>query len=167
MTMLRIKNLARLHLDENISWSRSTADGICHLVVEPEDIKNGESRSFELDGETVSLLNAFVRRYRPVLAPNSSRWLFSRRDGKGPVDESVLGNRISKIVRQRLGLAVNPHLFRALGAMIYLKKHPGAYEVVRRMLGLGKCPQPSKHTRGWKPPRRRGTLTRRCARPGS
>ena len=135
MTMLRIKNLAHLHLEENIFWSRSTAEGVCHLVVEPDEVKNGEPRSFELDGETVSLLRAFVRRHRPVLAPHSSRWLFGRRDGKGPVDESVLGNRISRTVRQRLGLVVNPHLFRGLGAMIYLKKHPGAYEVVRRMLG--------------------------------
>jgi integrase len=30
---------------------------------------------------------------------------------------------------------VNAHLFRHIGAKLYLDAHPGAYEVVRRVLG--------------------------------
>ncbi len=53
----------------------------------------------------------------------------------GPVPESVLANRIRGAIRENTGLVVNPHLFRSLGSKLYLDRHPGGYEVVRRMLG--------------------------------
>ena len=49
--------------------------------------------------------------------------------------ETVLASRIKKVIRDRTGLIVNPHLFRSLGSKLYLDRHPGGYEVVRRMLG--------------------------------
>ena len=33
------------------------------------------------------------------------------------------------------GLVMNPHLFRHLGAHLFLERHPGSYEEVRRVLG--------------------------------
>ena len=39
------------------------------------------------------------------------------------------------MILKRTGLIINPHLFRALGAKLYLDQNPGGYEVVRRMLG--------------------------------
>jgi integrase len=135
MTALRVKNLASLHLDENIQWSRSSKRGVCHLVVDGRQVKNGENIDVELEGETVALLRTFLDRHRHNLAPATSRWLFSRQDGMGSVSPIVLARRISETIRKRTGLAVNVHLFRALGAKIYLDQHPGGYEVVRRTLG--------------------------------
>ena len=135
MTALRIKNLAGLHLDQNIKSSRATRDGVCHLIVEPHQVKNGQPLEFELDNETTALLRTFVEQYRPLLVPALSRWLFSRRDTSEPMSTTVLSQRISKTIRQRTGLDVNPHLFRSLGGKLYLDRHPGGYEVVRRMLG--------------------------------
>lgn len=135
MTALRIKNLAGLHLDRSIEWSRATRDGVCHLIVESDQVKNGQHLEFELDDETTALLRTFAEQYRPLLVPAPSRWLFSRRDADEPVSTTVLSQRISKTIRQRTGLEVNPHLFRSLGGKLYLDRHPGGYEVVRRMLG--------------------------------
>jgi integrase len=135
MTALRIKNLSTLHLDKNIQWQRSSLLGICHLVVDGRDVKNGEDRDFELEGATVTLLKLYIERFRPSLATVSCRWLFARRDGAGPVDPVVLANRIKRTIRKRTGLTVNVHLFRSLGAKIYLDQNPGGYEVVRRVLG--------------------------------
>lgn len=135
MTSLRVKNVASLNLDENIQWSRSSARGIYHLVIEGRQVKNGVSREVELNPQTVSLLKLYLDRHRPILAPASCRWLFAKRDGSGPVDPVVLARRVSKAIRKRTGFAVNVHLFRAIGAKIYLDQNPGSYEVVRRMLG--------------------------------
>ena len=135
ITALRIKNLAALHLEDNLQWTRSSRRGICHLVVDGRYVKNQLDREFELQDQTVTLLKTFLDRYRPFLAPASCRWLFARRDGGGSVDPVVLGRRISKAIRSRTGLSVNVHLFRSLGAKIYLDQHPGGYEVARQVLG--------------------------------
>ena len=37
-------------------------------------------------------------------------------------------------IRDETGLDVNPHLFRHIGAKIFLRAQPGAYEAVRRLL---------------------------------
>jgi integrase len=38
-------------------------------------------------------------------------------------------------VRKHLGVKVTPHQFRHLAAKIILDEHPGAYELVRQLLG--------------------------------
>lgn len=134
MTALRIKNIAGLRMDENINWTRSSRRGVCHLAIDGRDVKNGEDCDFELEGSTAALLKLYIERYRARLAPASCRWLFSRRDGNGPVDPVVLAKRVKRTIRQRTGLMVNVHLFRSLGAKIYLDQNPGGYEVVRRVL---------------------------------
>jgi integrase len=135
MTALRIKNLATLNLDDNIQWSRSSKRGVCHIVIDGRHVKNGEDRDFELEGDTAALLKSYLDHHRPVLVRPTSRWLFARRDGAGPVHPIVLARRIALAIKKRTGLAVNVHLFRALGAKIYLDQNPGGYEVVRRALG--------------------------------
>lgn len=135
LTSLRIKNIAGLHLDNNFQWSRSSRRGVCHLVIDGRDVKNGIDRDYELQGQTVTLLKTFIERYRPSVAPVGNRWLFTRRDGSGPVSSVVLGRRIQRVIRGRTGLTVNPHLFRSLGGTLFLDRNPGAYEVVRQVLG--------------------------------
>jgi integrase len=135
MTALRIKNLSMLDLDENVHWTRSSRRGVCHLAIDGRHVKNKEERDFELDGSTATLLATFLNGYRSELAPASCRWLFARRDGRGPVNPIVLANRVKTTIRKRTGLIVNVHLFRSLGAKIYLDRNPGGYEVVRRTLG--------------------------------
>ena len=41
---------------------------------------------------------------------------------------------ISSTIRKALGLHVHPHLFRHLAARLFLSRHPGHYEEVRRVL---------------------------------
>jgi integrase len=135
MTLLRIKNLASLHIDENLHWTRLFKQGACHLVIDGRHVKNGEDPDYELAGPTAALLRTYIAYHRCHLAPNTCRWLFARRDGRGPVNSIVLSNRISRAIRKRTGLTVNAHLFRHLGAKTYLDQRPGGYEVVRRMLG--------------------------------
>ena len=46
MTALRIGNLTRLHLEENLSWSRAARSGVVHVIVPEAEVKNGEPLEF-------------------------------------------------------------------------------------------------------------------------
>ena len=43
--------------------------------------------------------------------------------------------QITEAVFTHTGIRVHPHLFRHIAAKLYLDANPGAYEVVRRVLG--------------------------------
>lgn len=132
---LRIKNLSRVHLDNNLQLARATEGGGCHLVIPREDVKNREHLEIELPKEVVKLLREYLQTYRPVLVQSGSRWLFGTRKTQASVDRVVLARRISTEISRRTGLVVNAHLFRALLGKLYLDRNPGGYEVVRRFLG--------------------------------
>lgn len=132
---LRIKNLAYIHLRDNLQRSRATRAGTCHLVINRQDVKNREPIEIELHEDVVRLLNTYLDSYRKVLVQAGNGWLFGARSGDRAVDPVVLARRITTEIRRRTGLTVNVHLFRALIGKLYLERNPGGYEVLRRMLG--------------------------------
>lgn len=134
VTLLRIGNLAGIHIDLNLSWTRGARKGLLHLVIAAEETKNGEPLEFELPGETAELLNIYLSDYRPRLTAGSNRWLFPGQ-GDGHKVKSVLASQIKQALLEATGLEVNAHLHRHLGAKLYLDSCPGGYEVVRRVLG--------------------------------
>jgi integrase len=129
---LRRRNLAELHLEENL---HRPGDGRVFLVFREEEVKNARPIEFELPPETVRMIDRHLARRSPRLCPPATPWLFPRRDGSGPVHEDRFGGRIKKRIWKETGLTVNPHLFRHLAAMLWLDAHPGEYEVARRLLG--------------------------------
>jgi integrase len=46
-----------------------------------------------------------------------------------------LGPQITELLWKRLGLSITPHQFRHAAGAILLRKYPGNYELVRRVLG--------------------------------
>ena len=50
-------------------------------------------------------------------------------------DPKTLGGQISALIDRELGLKITPHQFRHAAGAIILKRHPGNYELVRRVLG--------------------------------
>jgi len=134
MAPIRIANLANLSLDRHIVRSGSGKDAVVHLVLEPEEVKNDEPLEYPLPQETVALLDLYYERYRPRLAETPHAFLFPGRGAKAK-NVGALGNQIRKLVKRRLGFAVNPHLFRHAGAKFYLDRHPGAYGLISRVLG--------------------------------
>jgi hypothetical protein len=55
-------------------------------------------------------------------------------EGSGPKAAYGLGPQIKTAVFRFTGLKVNTHLFRHVGAKIFLDQRPGQYEVVRQVL---------------------------------
>jgi integrase len=134
MGQMRISNLSTLDLERNIVRTRASGRGAVHLVVRAENVKNEVAIEAELPSDTVKLLDLYLNRYRPLLLTCPSPWLFpGSRDGAK--SRLTLGIQISKFLLRESGLRINPHLFRHIGAKLYLDAHLGAYGVMRLMLG--------------------------------
>jgi integrase len=131
---IRRENLAAIHIDRHLSWTRGGRRGTVHLVIPGEETKNGEPLEFELSAETARLLTAYLEDYRPRLTGDEAGWLFP---GKGVRHKTAgaLASQIKRSVHAGTGLVMNAHLFRHLAAKLSLDDHPGGYEVVRRVLG--------------------------------
>jgi len=134
MAPIRAANLVGIEVDRHIVRSRQGRKGIVHLVIPGTETKNGEPLEFELPPETVRLLDLYLERFHPILTDMRSCYLFPGAT-EGPKGRELLGDQISKRVFKATGLRVNLHLFRHIAAKLYLDRHPGGYEVVRRLLG--------------------------------
>jgi integrase len=131
---MRIGNRVSLDLERNILRTRTRGKGVAHLVVPAAQVTNGIGIEAELPVETVKLLELYLERFRPLLLPHPSSWLFPNGSG-GPKRVQTLGLQISKFLRRECGLHITPHLFRHIAAKLYLEAHPGAYGVIRLVHG--------------------------------
>ena len=135
-TMVRRKNLADADLKANFWPAKPRPDGTWTFRIKAKDVKNHKDLDFKLGKETTRLIEFYLQKCWPVLATSPTSALFLRSDGT-PKGSVMMANLIVTTVRRRLGLDVNVHLFRHIGAMLFLDKHPGSIEVVRVMLGHG------------------------------
>ena len=133
---IRIGNLVAIDLDEHICRTR-TRNGPVHLVIPSHLVKNREPLEFGFPPHLVTMIDDFVRQFRPRLALPTSRLLFAGKSGA--VRPSDFGGGVSRRVFEITGLRINPHIFRHLAALLYLRENPGGFEVVRRILAH-RCP---------------------------
>ena len=134
MASLRIGNLAALDLDHNIIRNGRRGREVVHLVIPAEDVKNSVAIEAELTPETVGLLDVYLERYRPLLLDRTSPWLFPGEGAKAK-SRHTLGLQVKKFIKRECGLEVNVHLFRHIGAKLYLDAYPGAYGLIQRVHG--------------------------------
>lgn len=125
---LRLGNLSQLHLDHHFIRVGDKT----HLVVPKEDVKNTVDLEYELPAESMEFFDWYVSNHRKAEPQN--RYLFA---GKGFSHKSAgtVRQQLMGAVKKFTDLKVNPHLFRAIAGTIYLQAYPGAYEVVRQVLG--------------------------------
>ena len=129
---IRRKNLAGIHIGRNL---QRFGDGRVFLVFEPEEVKNHQRIEFELPPALVKMIDDHLGKRSPILCPEGTPWLFPKRDGSKEMDRTQLSGRIKKRIQKEIGATVNAHLFRHLAAKVFLDANPGAYEVVRQLLG--------------------------------
>ena len=125
---IRIGNLVAIDIDRHLIRVGKKL----HLVIPAEEVKNKTDLEFELPDESAELINWYIKDVRR--APSDNRALFPGRKGDAKT-VSTLRQQIIKVVGKYTGLLVNPHLFRHIGAKLFLDRNPGAYEVIRRVLG--------------------------------
>ncbi len=132
---MRRSNLVALDVERHFVWRGHAAGRYASLLVTEKEVKNGVAIEADLPKETSRLLRTYLDHYRPIVSSNNGDWLFPKASGGGHRTPSGFANQIFQFIRRETGLEVNAHLFRHLSGMLYLKRFPGHYEVVRRMLG--------------------------------
>jgi hypothetical protein len=113
-----------------------TIDGAESIIsADGRMVKNAMDLCFRLPCDVTCLLRLYMNKIHPYFGRTSrSAMLFP---GTENVHKSVtsLGEQISKRVQQACGVAMNQHLFRHLCALLFLRKNPGNYVAVQRLLG--------------------------------
>jgi len=132
---IRIGNLAALHVETNLRWSRPETGGALVIDIDGSSVKNEQTLSFPLPPNCADLIRLYLREYQPRLAKGISPYLFpSDRPGR-PKRADTLSKQLARLIRRTLGLEVNPHLYRHLVHLVVLHRYPGAYAMVSRVLG--------------------------------
>ena len=130
MAPMRIGNLSALDLERH--FNRSIDGEIIAIALDGPCVKNNADLDYPLPETSRALIKTYVQMHRNCCETTA---LFPSRDGRGPRSHIAFGQQISRMVKIYTGLTINPHLFRHLGAHLYLQAHPGGYETVRLVLG--------------------------------
>lgn len=129
---MRMKNLASLRLGQHVVQTRP--GGVRHIVIPADEVKNRTPLAFEVSDGLGAVMDVYLARCRPVLAGDPQGFLFPARKG-GAKTPSTLADQIKRTIWQETGIDLNPHAFRHLAALLFLRAHPGEYETVRLLLG--------------------------------
>jgi integrase len=137
MTALRRANIAGLHLDQHLRWTRTPRATTVHLVLDGHEVKTGQDLAFQLPAETIDLLDIYLHDYRPVLTGPDNRFLFPGR-GTGPKAAHRLGEQVRDHVYTQTGIrGANMHVYRHIAVKLMLDTSPTNYESPRQLLGHG------------------------------
>lgn len=131
---IRLGNLVAIKIDENLI--RPGGPGSPFWLAFPHyDVKNRVRLDFTFDDDVTALIDEYVHHYRPhLMRGTNSAYLFPGSSG-APKTASMFSGQITDRVEDATGLRLTVHQFRHAAAAIYLRHHPGAYEVVKRLLG--------------------------------
>ncbi len=131
---IRLGNLVAIKIDENLI--KPGGPGSPFWLTFPHyDVKNRVRLDFTFDEELTELIDEYVHDFRPHLMRGSnSNYLFPGMTGE-PKTANMFSGQITDRIEDATGLRITAHQFRHAAAAIYLHHHPGAYEVVKRLLG--------------------------------
>jgi integrase len=133
ITAIRLKNLANLDIDRHFKWSKPGRRGTLHMIIEGSEVKNGALIMRELPAEAAQLIRTYIEIYHPLLTDQPTSCLFPGRNGRAKV-QSCLSLQITRTLKTRIGIDMNPHLFRHFDGKVALDAQPDNYELVRRLL---------------------------------
>lgn len=132
---LRLGNLRVLDRQGHFHRGFSVGNMQYQLVIPAAEVKNKVDLEFPVPARVMEMIERYLADYQSWLTDgHQSTLLFPGRSGHPKHDTALRGN-ITRAVHKELGLRVNPHLFRHLSALLFLKANPGQYESVRQLLG--------------------------------
>jgi integrase len=130
---LRIENLHALKFDQHLHWPQGKGKPAL-MVIRYDETKNEEPLEFELPSVLSERLYTFRNEIAAAVIGRRPDFLFVSKNGKRRTLRT-LGVAIERTVIRRVGVKITPHQFRHLGAKLALDANPGAYELVRQLLG--------------------------------
>lgn len=131
---LRRRNLVELQIDQHLVIDHRTG-AVTGLDIPAAATKTRKKPIvWEFSPRVASMIGTYIRKYRPLLAGEENRFLFAGL-GDRHRDPGDFANELSTRVERELGTEFSLHLVRHLIAWRLLKRMPGAYELVSRVLG--------------------------------
>jgi len=130
---LRMENLATLNFAEHLHWPQGPRKPAL-IVFKGDETKNDIQLEFEIANVLADRLLVYRNEIAPAVTGSRPDAVFVSRLGK-PRTQKAITTAIEKTVLRWTGVKLTPHQFRHLAAKINLDANPGAYELVRQLLG--------------------------------
>jgi integrase len=130
---LRMENLAALDFEQHLHWPQGRGKPAL-IVFGTDETKNAIQLEYEIPAKLAERLQVYRNEIAPAVTGKRPDALFVGWTGK-PRTQAAITVAIEKAVLRHLGVKLTPHQFRHLAAKIILDANPGAYELVRQMLG--------------------------------
>ncbi len=130
----RRRNLVGLHRDRDLVRDHRTGKAVGMHVAAGKTKTRRRPLVWEFPSRLVEMIARFEREFLPTLAEEGNRFLFPGLNGKHR-DLGDFADKLSRRVEREIGADFNLHLVRHLTAYRILKRMPGAYELVSRVLG--------------------------------
>lgn len=131
---MRIGSICRLRIDQHIRWSKPGLQGDLSLSFQRGELKNGEPQNFPLPRDCAQVMKRYLERFRPSLLTSESPFLLPSIHVDRPKWKGDVSRQLNALIFERTGFHVNPHLFRHLVHLVVLRRFPGAYAMVSRVL---------------------------------
>ena len=129
----RMQNLSAIKFATHLHWPQGTRKPAL-LMFGRRETKTEVEFKYELPASLADRLSAFRNEIAAAVIGRKPENLFITAKGK-PRSQVAIGIAIHKAILRELGVAMTPHQFRHLCAKIILDNNPGAFELVRQMLG--------------------------------
>ena len=130
---LRMANLSAINFDVHLHWPQGPRKPAL-ITFGAQETKNAAKLNFELPSSLADRLQVYRNEIAPAVIGRKPDKLFITHRGK-PRSQAAIAIAIYKAVLRHLGVKITPHQFRHLCAKLILDRNPGAYELVRQMLG--------------------------------
>ena len=130
---IRMQNLARLEFDRHL-FLRDGPGAVSTLDIPADEVKNKRPIEFDIPPHIARMLIEYRDHIVPSIIGRKPDRLFVNPEGT-PKHPQSLSKLIRRIVRRYAGTDLSPHQLRHLAAKILLDDSPGAFELVKQLLG--------------------------------
>ena len=130
---IRMQNLARLEFDKHL-FLRDGPGAVSTLDIPADEVKNKRPIEFDIPPHIARMLIEYRDHIAPKIIGRKPDRLFVNPDGT-PKHPQTLSKLIGRTVRRYAGVDLSPHQLRHLAAKILLDDSPGAFELVKQLLG--------------------------------
>jgi integrase len=140
---LRLDNARLIVLGVHV---RQTEDGF-RFGFEADELKwkNGPALEFDLPRELVPHFHQYLKVYRLILLHGRATdrlWISTRGD---QMSDQAVRQQVNAVTKQRIGIAITPHLFRDCAATSIAMDNPEHADIVSRILGHARLKTAEKH----------------------
>lgn len=129
---LRINNLAGLRVDRHLARPGGPKS-LWQIDIPAHEVKNDQALFFELPRQPTTLIDRYLRRFRPCLAESGNPYLFPV--GSRKKNTPGLSQQIRRAIADWVGIDMSAHQFRHFAGRIIKQHSPEAYGSIADLLG--------------------------------